>query len=124
MSEERMPESGSALDETVLGRLRRLGGDTLVDRMITLFMANVRLRLPAARAAMRAGALEEVGRAAHSLKSSAGNVGAIRLQHLAGALEAHAAEGQAEPAAACLAEMDEVCGALMTRLAQEGRGQE
>jgi HPt (histidine-containing phosphotransfer) domain-containing protein len=123
MSEERMPAIGSALDETVLGRLHRLGGDALVDRMITLFMANVRLRLPAAHAAMRSGTLDDVGRAAHSLKSSAGNVGAIRLQHLAGALEGHASEGHADDASACLAQVDEVCGALMTRLAQAGRGQ-
>jgi HPt (histidine-containing phosphotransfer) domain-containing protein len=123
MSEESMPANGSALDETVLERLRRLGGDALVERMIGLFIANARRRLEAAHAAMRSGALDEVGRAAHSLKSSAGNVGAIRLQHLAGALEGHADEGHAERASACLAQMDEVCGALLTRLTQEGRGQ-
>jgi HPt (histidine-containing phosphotransfer) domain-containing protein len=123
MSQEGMPANDSALDETVMGRLRRLGGDALVERMIGLFMANARRRLEAAHAAMRSGALDEVGRAAHSLKSSAGNVGAIRLQHLAGALEGHADEGRAEDAADCLAQVDEVCGALLTRLTQEGRGQ-
>jgi HPt (histidine-containing phosphotransfer) domain-containing protein len=124
MSVDRMPEDGGALDEVVLERLRRLGGDALVERMIALFMANARVRLQAAHAAMRSGALEEVGRAAHSLKSSAGNVGAIRLLHLAGALEGHADEGSAERAARCLAELDEVCRALLARLEREGHGQE
>lgn len=75
--------TGSALDPTALERLRRLGGEPLAQRMAALFVDLGRERVASARAGIEAGDAEAVERAAHSLKSSAGNVGAATLQEAA-----------------------------------------
>ena len=84
-------------DETVLTRLHKLGGETLVRRMIDLFLENAPKRVEAARLGDQDGDLEAVRQAVHSLKSTAGNLGAITLQELAGKIE-QLARGQQQEA--------------------------
>lgn len=78
------------LDPAALERLREWGGADLLARMIDLFVELGEDRLSQMEAASREGALEQVERAAHSLKSSAGNLGANRLRAVAAELEAAA----------------------------------
>lgn len=60
-------------------RLNKIGGPNFVGQMIDLFLEEAPERLVAAREAEKAGDLEAVANAAHSLKSSARNFGAERL---------------------------------------------
>jgi HPt (histidine-containing phosphotransfer) domain-containing protein len=85
------------LDPAAVARLRRLGGPKLLREMLRLFREQAVAAIPAARAAHAAGDLAAVEQAVHSLKSSAGNVGARRLQELSDAIErrAEAADGPA-----------------------------
>jgi HPt (histidine-containing phosphotransfer) domain-containing protein len=80
------------LDTTAIERLRKLGGNALLARMIDLFFEIAPKRVQAAADAAAAHDLHAVERAAHSLKSSAGNLGAERLRHVAEQLEAAAAQ--------------------------------
>jgi HPt (histidine-containing phosphotransfer) domain-containing protein len=75
------------LDDTALARLRRVGGEQLVRQMVALFLESTPQRLVVARTGEQQGDREAVTRAMHALKSSAGNVGALRLQDLASHLE-------------------------------------
>jgi HPt (histidine-containing phosphotransfer) domain-containing protein len=85
------------LDNQALERLRKLGGDRLAGRMIALFLEAAPQRIQAARAGQEAGDFDQVRRAAHSLKSSAGNIGASLVREIADCLEQHAEAERAEP---------------------------
>lgn len=92
----------SALDPAAAARLRRLGGERLLRELIELFLQLGPARVDAGTAA--ASDWEAAERACHSLKSAAGNLGAVELQRLAGEQEDAAAarrtEGWAERGAA------------------------
>ncbi len=75
------------LNPEALERLREWGGETLIVRMIDLFIEHAPVRLAAIRAGLAAGDSDSVERAAHSLKSSAANLGAERVQELSGLVE-------------------------------------
>lgn len=65
-----------------LERLRRFGGDKLLGDMITLFLEAMPQRLAAARAGLARGDGHAVEQALHALKSSAAQLGALRLHRL------------------------------------------
>lgn len=93
------------IDMAALERLKRLGGERLAVRMIDLCLETGPRRVRAAQAGELQGDWEAVGRAAHSLKSSAGNVGALAVQELAQRLELHAAARELPEARVLLAEL-------------------
>src|SRR4051812_41404913 len=70
--------------------LRRVGKDALVARMVGMFVTNAPARFEAIRASLETRDADGVVRAAHSLKSSAGQLGAVRLQGMLAAIETDA----------------------------------
>ena len=86
----------SELDPGALDRLRRLGGEKFTNEMIRLFLGYGGEKLGEARKAQLAGDLAGVEKAVHPIKSSAGNVGAVRMQQLAAEAEQRAREQQAD----------------------------
>jgi HPt (histidine-containing phosphotransfer) domain-containing protein len=82
------------LDPAALARLRKLGGTALVRQMIELYLANGAERIGLVRDGAAAGDAALVERAAHTMKSSAGNLGAVHLQRSAEALESLAGAGR------------------------------
>jgi HPt (histidine-containing phosphotransfer) domain-containing protein len=89
------PGSRGALDPEAIDRLRRLGGDDLAGKLSALFLDLAPRRLQAAREGVAGDDADAVRRAAHSLKSSAGNVGAFTVLEAADRLEAAAEDGAA-----------------------------
>ncbi len=81
-----------AVDAQALARIRRIGGDALVERMVAAFLGHVPARVDEVVHAVEAPAAM---RAAHAIKSSAGNLGLTRLALLAAAIEARADMGDA-----------------------------
>ncbi len=80
----------AAIDKTILDRLRsvqRPGDSDLVSEVIELFLGELPRRVDALRAAAGTGDHDALGRTAHTLKGSAGQVGATILSSLCGALE-------------------------------------
>lgn len=73
--------------------LRRVGKEALVARMVGMFVTNAPARLATMRASLDSGDIDGVVHGAHSLKSSAGQLGAIGLQHLLASIEADARAG-------------------------------
>jgi HPt (histidine-containing phosphotransfer) domain-containing protein len=88
--------ASSNLDPAALERLQRLGGEVFVRKMLALFRTFTQTKIDEAKAAQAGGSFEGVERAAHPIKSSAGNVGAVRVQELAARLEALAHRGASE----------------------------
>jgi HPt (histidine-containing phosphotransfer) domain-containing protein len=81
-------------DPETLVRLRRLGGDGLIQKLVALFGEYAHDRVRDAVTAGQSGDLDALARAAHSVRSSAGNVGALRLFDVATTLERAARSGQ------------------------------
>jgi HPt (histidine-containing phosphotransfer) domain-containing protein len=94
------------LDPQAIERLRKLGGAKFTAEMIRLFLGYGAEKLAEARRAQQAADLVGVQRAVHPLKSSAGNVGAARMQRLASEAEQRAMERQAEAVAGLLDELE------------------
>jgi HPt (histidine-containing phosphotransfer) domain-containing protein len=69
-------------DPAALDRLRRFGGDKLLGDMITLFLEAMPVRLAAARSGFVRSDAPAVEHELHALKSSAAQLGALRLHRL------------------------------------------
>lgn len=81
------------LDRSALERLQEWGGDKLLAQMIRLFLENAPGRMSQIRDGIKGGDIHEAEKGAHSLKSSAANVGAHQVRNLAADME-RAASGE------------------------------
>ena len=88
-----MPIDPDIIDSAALDRLQEWGGPTLSNEIIQLFLDHGPLRMDQIRSAMDGDDLDVPERGAHSLKSSAANVGAHQVQEVAGELELAASDG-------------------------------
>jgi two-component system sensor histidine kinase/response regulator len=78
------------LDRNVLATLRELqqeGEPDILNELIELFLTDVPPQLVALREAAEAGDAHSVGRFAHTLKGSCGNMGAVRMDAICAELE-------------------------------------
>lgn len=103
-----------------LAMLRRVGGDKLVLDLIDLLLETAPRRLEAMHQGLTGGDTEAVGRAAHSLTSSAGNLGCTELQELAAQVE-DAAGGPTPALAELVGRLDEAWLRARDRLEAERR---
>jgi len=88
------PTPSSPMDQAALTRLYRLGGQQFALDMLDLFLSYGSEKLAEARLAWNGGNLEALADSVHPIKSSAGNIGAIRIQNLCGAIEQAVKEQQ------------------------------
>ncbi len=107
MSTANMPNNDVDLNPAPLVTLRKIGGELLVKRVVQLFIANTPLQLEKAKTGALTGDSEAIRHVAHSLKSSAANVGAMRLAALACNLEHEARTGLPETKAALVNELEQ-----------------
>lgn len=85
------------VDQAALARLQGLGGDKLVRQMARLYLENAAARLTQIDGGLAPdGSLAEAESGAHSLKSSAANIGALRVNALSSTMESAAARGDRE----------------------------
>ena len=80
-------DSKDCIDPAALDRLRRVGQDKLVKQMIEIYLDYAPKMLRNALAGEQAGDCQAIELAVHSLKSSAGHVGANAVHDLARRLE-------------------------------------
>ncbi len=104
------------LDPEAMQRLQRLGGDPFVCKMINVFLEYSEKRIGEAQAAAAGGEWAAVAKAMHALKSSAGNIGACRVQALAERIEALAEQGSSEALPAALGDLAQAFAAVKPAL--------
>jgi two-component system, sensor histidine kinase and response regulator len=75
------------IDPSAFDRLLRIGGDSFLKQMIDLFLQDSSMKLESALSGSKAGDWNTVEQAVHSLKSSAGNIGATKLSQLSDEIE-------------------------------------
>jgi HPt (histidine-containing phosphotransfer) domain-containing protein len=81
------PEVHERLRAETVDQLFRLGGERLMGQLLDLFAGSTPERIEAIRQAQSGGDREMAERAAHTLKSSAGNLGAMRMWAICQCLE-------------------------------------
>lgn len=94
------------LDLAALERLTEWGGTELSSKMIDLFLQHAPERADNIKKGLNEGDRELAHRSAHSLKSTAANVGAEALRAVSGRIEALADAGDTAQAADLLPELD------------------
>ena len=101
-----MTDNVRSVDPAALDRLLDMtGGDPeFLDELVQTFLEDAVVQLDAMRAAAGSGAVEDLVRPAHSLKSNSANMGAERLADLCRSLEADARGGVVDAAADRVAE--------------------
>ena len=113
MSEE---FEGAAALEARLAWLEEMGGAEFVDEIVVLFRESVPDTLRAARAARDEGDVAAVGAAAHSIKSSAANLGAMALAESSALCEEAVRSGDGDAAIALLDQMEKQSEEVMREL--------
>jgi HPt (histidine-containing phosphotransfer) domain-containing protein len=108
-----MAMTDGRFDDKPIAMLRRVGREALATRMIDLFVASAPERAAAIRAAHADGDLAMAGRSAHSLKPSAGQLGAVRLQAVCQQIEDAAGNADAVAVGALLPQLDSELSAAM-----------
>jgi HPt (histidine-containing phosphotransfer) domain-containing protein len=104
------------VDPLAIERLQRLGGAKLVERMIGLFVEHVEARIADAREARAEGRPGDVERAAHSVKSSAGNLGAMELYAVADRIEGLSQAGDGDAAGGLIPALESAFARARARL--------
>lgn len=95
------------IDEAAIQRLRKIGGEDLINELTAIFLKNTPGRIQAAREAIRSGDVNQVMLVAHSLKSSCANLGARHMQQIAAETEKIAMNGDAAPLPGLVEKLDE-----------------
>jgi HPt (histidine-containing phosphotransfer) domain-containing protein len=93
-------------DAQPMAMLRRVGTEALAKKMIDLFLTSAPARVAAIHEGNATGDLEIARAAAHSLKSSAGQLGAVALQDLCRQIEDAATRKDAPAVAALVPPLD------------------
>lgn len=93
------------VDRDALTRLKDWGGRELIRNMLRIFHEHAPKRMEKIREGVDSGSLAVAEDGAHALKSSAGNLGARRLQSLAAEVERRASEGDGEGVADLLTDL-------------------
>lgn len=97
--------SGGSYDASALQRLERMGGNKLLLELIEMFLEHVPKKLDDARNALDQSDLPLVADTMHSLKSSAGMIGATGFYRLTERAELKAREGDQVELSRLLPEM-------------------
>lgn len=110
------------IDPQALDRLREWGGDKLAGQMVRLFLKNSGVRMDQIRTGVGNADLQEAERGAHSLKSSAANIGAEHLRTLATRMESAALDESVDDARTLLPELETAYANAMGELATLEKG--
>lgn len=112
-------KSVKSLDKTALVNLYNIGGKDFLLRMIDNFLAQSPSRINQAKTSLAGGDLKAIHLIAHSLKASAANLGAARVQDLSEKLEEMASIGLREHIGDALDKLEDVLADAMQCLKSE-----
>ena len=105
------------VDSKAQARLQEWGGPKLLAQMIRLFLENAPNRIEQTRKGIAEASVRDAERGVHSIKSSAANVGAMRVSTLAARMEDLANGGDLAAVGALLPQLEADYAAARERLA-------
>ncbi len=109
------------LDQGALDRLKEWGGEKLLAQMLRLFLENAPGRMSQIRNGV-AGDMKEAEKGAHSLKSSAANIGAEHVRMIAADMERAALDGDTAAVQALLPSLEDAFAQAVGALETVERG--
>lgn len=112
------------VERSAIDRLKEWGGDELPAKLIDIFLTHTPERMRQIREGVESKESRTSEAGAHSLKSSAGNVGASRLQRMAERAEAKAEAGDLEGVRDLLPGLEEAYDEARTELQRIREGLE
>ena len=115
-------EAMEIIDPEAIDRLRRLGGDAFVEKMKDTFLRFASEKVQEARAALADGDASIVSGVGHALKSSAANVGALRLQRAALDVEQEAKSGATDALGECVDRLETAFEEVREELSRPAEG--
>ncbi len=110
------------INPAAIQRLSEWGGENLLGRMVNLFLENTPARMDQIRRCLDADPGDQPLRGAHSLKSSAANLGADDLRVMCQTIEDLAAEGKIDDIREMLPPLEEAFSAACGQLEDITRG--
>ena len=111
------PPPTPAFDVDAITRVRRVGGDELLHRLIGLYVETTRQRLGDLQACVGASELPGIARAAHSIRGSAGNLGALSVMQTAAEVESAALAARAPDLPRLVAALEQALAAAEAHFA-------
>jgi len=108
------------VDDSIIAELKEDAGASLVDELISTYMAETDDRLERMGTALQDGRLEDISADAHAMKSSSGTFGAVRLEALAAQIEAASTRRDGERTAALMDALPELVSATWAALGAQG----
>lgn len=93
------------INQEVFDRLFEIGGTPLAQRVIDLFFTHTPEKIASVEQSFEQGDLKTLERAAHSIKSSAANLGLEELREVSAELERAAHRGEADACARLVPEL-------------------
>ena len=106
-----LPHGGYAIDRRVLDEFREAGSgdasDVFVNKLIDLYLVEAASLIATVKEAIARHDAPAVARATHSLRGSAGAIGATRVAGISGDMEALARTGAVDGSAALLAALED-----------------
>ncbi len=100
-------EKNHEYNPEVIERFRELGGDEFIIKMIDLFLKGAEKRLQEINDALEGNRWSELGKAAHGLRSSAGNFEAQKIMELTLTLESQAQNQNVDKMRSVIHEIEE-----------------
>jgi len=118
LAELEHPPNAEPLDQVALGNLRKLEEATpgLLKKVAELFLRDTPIGLERLKDAVRSEDAATLGRLAHTIKGSAGNMGARGMAAICAEVEAHAAAGDFKSAPTRVYELDQEFGRVRSAL--------
>ena len=110
------------LDPAALERLHEWGGDKLVGQMVQLFLDNSPARMDQIRNGIDGADASQAEQGAHSLKSSAANVGAERLRVLSADVEGAALSKDLTAVEGLLSDLEAAYANAVSQLEEVAKG--
>jgi HPt (histidine-containing phosphotransfer) domain-containing protein len=108
--------------QAALERLKKWGGESLLRELIGIYRETAPGRLAELRRGVEQGQLDIAERAAHTMKSSAGNLGAVRVAELTADVERRIAAGELDGVADLVRELEEQLGHVLRELKEIEKG--
>jgi CheY-like chemotaxis protein len=118
---DQSPDLNDLLDEKALNAIRALQSDSLPDlvvQIVDLYLEDAPILMNNIVEALEAGDVEPIYRAAHTLKSSSANVGAISLAALCQELESGARSGKPGDFSNTVTKIDQLLAKVVQALKQ------
>lgn len=109
-------ETSRDFDPSALERVYALGGPVLVKRLLTMVLESAPRKVSEAATCARRGDYAGAAFAAHALRSTAANAGAVRVTCLARDLEREARAGHGDTAVVLAGELESAAAEMQANL--------